>query len=59
MEIIYFLNNEEYAGRTRDHIPRKEDCVRLKGVVYEISCIVWIEDDRKPYVAIYIMKEGK
>jgi len=53
--IKYFLNNKQYAQRLdSNHVPRKHDLIRFKGVVYVITSVVWIEDEIHPTVHIEI-----
>jgi hypothetical protein len=47
--IYYYLNNERYAFRSRYHVPRAGDEVRLSGTCYKVMLVVWVEDQKKPY----------
>lgn len=52
MLIRYFLENTEYANRTRDNIPRKGDYVRFKGIPYLVQDVEWVEDEQREVVHI-------
>jgi len=56
MHIQYFIDKEEFAGRTRDIIPRIGDEIRFKNVIYKIKSVVWIEDETPEHVHILIEK---
>ena len=59
MNIKYYLDNKEFAFRTRGHIPRKNDVVRLNNICYLVRLVVWVEDQPIEHVAISIEKESK
>jgi hypothetical protein len=59
MIIKYYLDNKEFAFRTREHVPRKNDVVRLNNICYLVQLVVWIEDQSSDHVAISIEKESK
>lgn len=44
MLIKYYLNNKEYASRTRENVPRIGEKVRFKGLDYNITSVLWNED---------------
>jgi hypothetical protein len=52
VEIYYYLNNERHAYRTRYHVPRAGDEVRLNTGVYRVYRVVWVDDDTPYHVAI-------
>ena len=57
MHIQYFTDKEEFANRDRDIIPRIDDEIRFKNVVYKIKNVLWVEDEEIEHVHILIEKE--
>ncbi len=56
MLIRYFTEEEEYANKTRDLIPRIGEKIRFRNVVYKIEDVVWVEDETQERVHIFIKK---
>ncbi len=54
IEIRYFLDGVEYAGRSRRWVPRVGDEVKFKQLVYVVKRVVWIENGMPAHVAIDI-----
>ena len=50
----YILGHVEHTARTRDHIPAKQDWIRIGGDVFEVTRVLWIEDSDRPEVQIFI-----
>lgn len=45
IEIKYYIRGAEYASRIRStNIPRKGDDVRLRGVLFIVTRVCWIEE---------------
>ncbi len=57
MLIKYFVENTEFASRTRDLIPRKGDLIRIVDILYVIEVVVWVEDMGQTFVSIDLVKE--
>lgn len=58
IEIRYYLDGAQHAGRRRSFVPRVGDEVRLRTGLYSVVRVVWIEDQQsvidEGYVAIDI-----
>lgn len=61
IKIKYFVGGKEYAERFKEHIPRKNELVRFKHIVYIVVTIVHIEDQPEgidAFVSIDLVKEN-
>lgn len=57
MLIKYFLYGSEYASRTRDFVPRKDEVISFHGIRYLIDHVAWVEDQERAQVHINIIKD--
>ncbi len=54
MLIIYYVDGNEFASRTRDLVPRQNEAVKFNGFIYNIDDVTWVEDSPRHYVSIVI-----
>ena len=54
IEIVYSVDGELYASRSREHVPGINEKVKFKDVEYSVIKVVWVEDSKLPYVSVYL-----